>query len=344
MRRLLVSLTIAAGLLYSGSAVAQTVLRVSNWLPPSHLIVTDIVQVWADQVEEKTEGRVKVEIIPALGAPNAHFDIVREGVADVSFMGEAYVADRLKLAAGARLPFMSDSTLTTSVAYWRIYEKYFKEHDEYDGVKVVSLWTVGPGYIHLVKEDIGSVDDLKGLKVRVSGGESQTVAERLEMVPVFAPASQVYEQLSSGVSDGAIFNMDSVPAFKLDAFLKSSLMVPGGFYRDTMFFIINPAKFDSLSAEDQAAIESVSGETLAWIAGKAWDKGDGNAQKMMEEKGHNFVVPEGEFLENIKAALAPMEEEWIESVKSMGVDGAQVLADYRAEIANVEEEMKKMGE
>ena len=41
-------------------AQAQTTLRFSNWLPPAHYIVTEMLQPWAKEVETVTEGRVKI--------------------------------------------------------------------------------------------------------------------------------------------------------------------------------------------------------------------------------------------------------------------------------------------
>ena len=55
---------------------AQTVWRFSNWLPPTHHVVTEMIQPWAADVEKATEGRVKLQVLPALGGPPTHLDLV----------------------------------------------------------------------------------------------------------------------------------------------------------------------------------------------------------------------------------------------------------------------------
>ena len=67
-------LGLAAALGLATAAHAQTTLRVSNWLPPSHPIVRDILTPWGQQVEAATKGRVKVEI---MAAPSAIASTIR---------------------------------------------------------------------------------------------------------------------------------------------------------------------------------------------------------------------------------------------------------------------------
>lgn len=341
MRKLTLLASLLFGCTLSLPASAQTVLRLSNWLPPTHLITTEILQPWARNVEKETEGRVKVQIIPALGKPEAHFDLVRKGVADVAMSVDAYTADRFKLPDAAKLPFLSDDATSTTVAYWRIHQRHFAKHGEFDGVKLLTLWTHGPGYLHTSSRPVKSLDDANGLKIRASGGIAQKVAVALGVSPVFAPASQAYEMLSNGVVDGVLFNNESIPAFKIDKILKHALIVPGGLYRDTHYVIMNEKKYESLSADDRAAIDRVSGEAFAWLAGRAWDAGEQRAGKAMREAGYDFVTPSPDFARQIADRLNPLEQEWIERVKPMGVDGKAVLADLRSEIEKVKAENAK---
>jgi TRAP-type C4-dicarboxylate transport system substrate-binding protein len=86
MRKFIGMLTAVAALGLATAASAETTLRVSNWLPPSHPIVKDILAPWGEQVAKATDGRVKVEIMAApIGKPPAQFDLIRSGAADVGY-------------------------------------------------------------------------------------------------------------------------------------------------------------------------------------------------------------------------------------------------------------------
>jgi len=323
-----------------GSVNAQTILRVSNWLPPTHHITTNIIQVWADNVEKATNGRVKVQLLPALGKPEAHFDLVKNGVADIAMGVDGYTADRFKLPYAVKLPFLADDGTAATVAYWRTHQKHFAKYNEFDGVKLIALWVHTPGHIYTVNKKVARVDDLKGMKIRVPGDVVQEIATELGIVPVFAPASQAFDMLSKGVVDGIFFNHDSIRSFKLERAVKHALIFPTGLYRDSHYMIMNQKKFDSLSKSDKDAIDSVSGEVMAWIAGKAWDEADTKAMDLLKSMQFDLTVASPALQDEIKKKLQPLETKWLDRAKSMGLDGRAVLEDYKSEITKVKAEMK----
>ena len=90
--------TAAAALtLFAGMARAEIVLTLNNWLPPTHPQVADLFVPWAADIERVTEGRVKVQILPApLGPPSASFDLAKNGVTDIGFAVMGYTPGRFK--------------------------------------------------------------------------------------------------------------------------------------------------------------------------------------------------------------------------------------------------------
>ena len=75
-------------------AFAATELVLSSWLPPRHQLVVGAIKPWAKQVEEVTEGRVKIRVLAKpLGAPPAHYDMARDGVADITYGLHSFIND-----------------------------------------------------------------------------------------------------------------------------------------------------------------------------------------------------------------------------------------------------------
>ena len=56
-------------------------------------------------------------------------------------------------------------------------------------------------------------------------------------------------------------------------------------YNTSMFLVINKKKWDKLSKKNQIAINSVSGESLAKLAGKAWDNADKKGMHISKSNG-----------------------------------------------------------
>src|SRR5690625_2840182 len=336
IKKLALSAGLTAVLTLSAAANAQTVLRFSNWLPPTHPITTEILEPWANNVETATEGRVKIQFLPALGKPPAHFDLVRDGVADAALSVHAYTADRFPTAYGMTFPGYSDDAESTSVAYWRVHDKYFKHLNEFEGVHLLGLYTHGPAHFYTrADKPVEKLDDLKGMRLRATGGVVQDLADRLDIVPQFSSASEAYELLSRGVVDGAMFNADSVHSFRLDSRLKNAYEIPGGLYRDTHYLIMNQDAYNKLDERDQKIIDEHSGEAFARIAGKAWDKVDADSREKMKEADYTIVVANDEDLARVYAVGDALKEEWLERMEKLNIDGEAALEMYREEIAKV---------
>ena len=167
-RRLALSLLAATAVAgCAASAMADTVtLRFSRWLPPKHYIMTEMIEPWAKQVEDATEGRVKVQFSNALGKPQAHYDLVATGVADLAMSVHSYNPSRFVLTQIGELPLYSESGEATSVALWRTYDRFFKDAKEHDGVKLLGMWATPASYIFTTRPAITGMADLKGLKLR----------------------------------------------------------------------------------------------------------------------------------------------------------------------------------
>ncbi len=324
---------VALTLVGAAHAIAAETLTASSWLPPTHLLHVNVLQKWAADVDKATQGRVKVNILPKpVAAPPGHFDAVRDGLADVAYIVHGYTPGRFSTSKLVELPFMGDSAEAISVAYQRAYEKHLGKAGEHKGVRVLAVFTHGPGQIFNTKKTVASLDDLAGMKFRVGGGVVNDIAKAIGVNALLKPATESYELLSTGVADGVLFPAESIQSFKLDKIVKYGTLVPGGLYNVSFAFLMNEARFDKLDKADQEAILSVSGLSLARTAGKAWDEHD--AQSLAALKAGNVPVAAAgaPLVSAIKDKTASLEQSVIKEVSAKGVDGTAVLAELRADI------------
>lgn len=323
----------------SVSASAQeTVLRLSNWLPASHPIVKDMVMPWAEQLKEATDGRVTVQILDApLGPPPAHFDLAANGVADLTFSVHGYTPGRFSLTEIAELPFIGDSAETLSVAFQRLYESDLAAAGEHRSTKVIGVFTHGPGLLFTKGRPVTPLSSLSGAKIRIGNGVMGMLADDLGMVSIQAPSPQSYEILSSGVADGIFFPIESVPFFKIEALVDTALRAPGGLYNSSFFFVMNQAKYDSLSEEDRAAIDSISGETFSRMAGQAWDRADAAGAEIIKDTVTYHDVTEDE-MTVLREAAQPIFDDVAAKFEAKGLDFEALHEKLLAEVKAVEAE------
>jgi len=335
-KRLTAAAVAAAGILVAAPATAQTTLTLSSWVPPQHLLTRAMVE-WAGEVEKASGGRIKHTLLPkAVAAPPGTFDAVRDGLADVSFSVDGYTPGRFVLTRVAEFPQLGETATTVSVAYERISRRHFAKADEHKGVRVLTVFTHGPGEIYNTKRPIKTLGDLVGLKIRVGGGMINELAKNLGVDALLKPAPQSYEILSTGVADGVFFPAESVASFKLEKLIKYATLVPGGLYNTSFAFIMNPAAYDKLSPADKKVIDDWSGEKLARLIGKFWDRGDEIGREALKANNVPTITADAAFLKELNTKIGPLEESWFKLAAEKGVDGRKVLAEFRAEIKKVE--------
>ena len=324
------------GLLSVGGVSAQTTLTMSSWVGPSHPLTRDVLGGWAAAVEKATNGRVKMQMLPkAPMAAAGTFDGVRDGLVDVSYVTASYTPARHPLPLLAELPGSGGSAEVNSVAYSRIHWKYLQQANEYKGVKLLGVFTHGPGQMFSVKKPVTSVADLAGMKVRSGGGISEASAKALGASPLVKPAPESYELLSSGVADATFFPSESIKSFNLDKVVKHATYFPGGFYSSSFGFFMNEDKWNKLSKQDQDAINSVSGEALARLAGKAWDAADKVGIDALKAAGVAMVDANPAFVADVRKRTEPLISDWVKAANAKGIDGAKVFAEFHEELKKV---------
>ena len=110
----------AAGLAAAGGfpaivrAQPRITLKLSHYLPPTHGLHTDFMEPWAQELEQKTQGAVSVQISPgtsALGQAANQLDQCRNGIVDIAGPERAPLAEfaaRFLRAVGDSREVVSD--------------------------------------------------------------------------------------------------------------------------------------------------------------------------------------------------------------------------------------------
>lgn len=327
---------LAAGSLAAAqSATAQTTLTMSSWVPPSHHLTSHVLQGWANDVEKATQGRVKFQMLPKHpSAPAGTFDAVRDGLVDLSYVTASYTPARHVMPLMPELPGAGNSAEINSVAFSRIHWKHFDKVGEYKGVKLLGVFTHGPGQM-FTKKAVANIGDLQGLKIRTGGGVAEAVAKALGTSAFVKPAPESYELLSSGVADGVFFPLESIASFKLETVIAQATLFPGGMYSSAFGFFMNEDKWKKLSKQDQDAISKLSGEHIARFAGKSWDAADKIGLETLKKANVKIVEADAALLKEVRTRSAPIIDDWVKKASAKGIDGAKVLAEFHEELKKV---------
>jgi TRAP-type C4-dicarboxylate transport system substrate-binding protein len=316
-------------------ASAQTVFTVSTWLPPTHTVSVSQ-KTWCDRLEAESSSRMKCNILPkgVVAAPGT-FDAVRDGLADISYTVDGYTPGRFVMTQVAEFPFLGNSATETSVAYQRVYNKYFAPMGEHKGVKVLGVFTHGPGIIFNSKKPVTSAAEAASLKFRVGGGNINELSKAMGWNTTLKAAPESFELLSTGVMDGTFFPDESVTSFKL-SMIKYATTFPGGLYNTSFVFMMNQGKYNGLSAQDKAVVDKLSGEPVARLFGEGWDRLDAASRENQKAQGVQRVMADQAFQKAVTDKQDYLETKWAAAAQVKGLKNPKaVLAEFRTEIAKV---------
>lgn len=317
-------------------AQAQTTLTFSSWVPPTHFL-THWQQNWTADVEKATGGRLKFQSLPRHpSAPPGTFDAVKDGLVDLSYVTASYTPARHILPLMAELPGAGATAEINSVAYSRIHWKHFHKLGEYNGVKLLAVWTHGPGQM-FTKKKISTLEDFKNLKIRTGGGISEQVITALGGSPFFKPAPESYELLNSGVADGVFFPFESIVSFKLDKVIGQATVFPGGLYSSSFGFFMNQDKWNKLAKHDQDIVEKFGFEYAARSNGRAWDTADKVGLDALKAAGANIVTADAAMRAEAQKRSAPIIDDWIKKAGAKGIDAKAILDEFHGQLKRVAE-------
>jgi TRAP-type C4-dicarboxylate transport system substrate-binding protein len=330
LTRLLAGAALAVGL-GAGGPVQAKELVLSSWLPPQHPIVVNAIQPWAEDVAEATDGEVTVRVLSKpLGPAPAHYDLARDGVADITYGLHSFVQDeRFVRSRIGQFSFLGDDAVETSRAFWDVYAGRLDAQKEHEGTHLLGLFMHGPGVFHNNVRRIEKVTDFQGLKIRTPGGYIADLMRNLGATALFMSSNEVYEKLSRGVIDGVTFTYEALTAFNLTDDIDFSMRTPGGIYNTTWFLVMNDDTWASLSEENRKAIQEVSGAAFAELVGKAWNEADEKAIAKLKEAGIEIYDAPEPVLAEIKDEAAKLEADWAEKLEGQGYDGAAALEAFR---------------
>lgn len=323
----------ALGALMATAAAAQEyTIRLHQFLPAQANVPRLVLDVWADNVEEASGGRIAVERFPSMqlgGTPPELMDQAIDGVADVVWTVVGYTPGRFPTTEVFELPFMVEDARAASCAYWTMFEEYMRD-GEFADVKILGTWVHGPGMFHTA-EPVETPADLEGMKIR---GGSRMVNQLLELTgaePVGMPVPAVPEALSKGVIDGTTIPWEVTTALRVPELVENHTEFEGaGLYTLTFVLAMNKDTYESLPEDLQAVIDAQSGLNFSIFAGGTQADADGPARQVAVEMGNNIITVDAEGVAEWRETVQPIYDSWVAEMDAQGRDGQALIDEAKA--------------
>ena len=325
----------AAGacMVLASTAKAETTINYNIFVPPSHFM-WDVMRDWAAQVEDASGGDLKIAFTAkSVAPPPKILDAVRKGAADAGFMANVF-SQKFAPGTGVSMqPWIHRGDAgAAGVALWRVYNKYFMEHDNWKGVQLLGLFHFAAANMCSVDgAPLENVEALKERKLWALPGTTAAMLKSLDIAVSSGPAVQIQELVSRNVVDAyAGITYDAIDKFGAGPYTKYCIDFTPAPTSTNFSHFISSKVWDRLDADDQQVLRDLSGEHLARMVGAAINAAQGKSKDKLMAEGVEIREPSAELLSGLEAASEPVIARWMKSVEGYGVDAAAALEEVRA--------------
>jgi len=307
-------------------------LRYAQQNPDTGWSTINCVDPWLKQLEEATGGKVKIQAYhgETLAKATDLWNATKTGIADIGWISHGYYPNLTPLSDVISLPALPFTTAEKgSEVMWKLYEQFPEIQNEFKDVKVLLFYTSEPYTLITRNKPVKSIEDLKGLKIRMVGGPPTEMIKALGGAPLFVSMADAYISLSKGVMDGMGTPWEAIQTFRFYEVVNHYTQVP--FPAAYFSIVMNKDTWNSLPADIQSAITSVSGLGGSKFWGRNFfDNAKPVALEKIKASGnadHIYSLSPEERERWLEIGGQPVWSEWTRRMEGMGFSDAQQILD-----------------
>lgn len=291
-------------------AEEKVVLKFGELNPDTHIVTKSIYE-FGRLIDEKTDGRITVEVFPSgqLGDQQTMIQSLQMGALDLYRTNPSYLSD----LGMAKMNVLHLPFLFRDVEHaWNVIDSPIGQ-EFLDVINDSGQQMVGLGYLaesprnfFFSKKPVTKLEDMKGLKLRVPPSQMYLdIVESFGASPTPIAFSELYSALQTGIVDGA-----EQPIAGYDANNYSEVApyyTMNGHELAPSVILVSELTWNSLSEEDQTLMKEAMKEAEDFMH-KLGKEEDENSLKTMEEAG--VTISELEDRDKWVEAVKPLYEKY----------------------------------
>jgi TRAP-type C4-dicarboxylate transport system substrate-binding protein len=257
MKRLLAATALAASIAMTALTAEARELRVAPAAPPAHPANGVMYTNFLKYLPEESGGRLTGLMIgPEVVSLLQVKDALQSQVIEVGNLLPLYFpADLPMMSVTGQLSLIGTNSQAMAAAVTEFIVNCVPCQDEMKKQKLVYLGSgASDVYEFLTTKPVRTADDLQGLRLRSGGAPWARLAENFGAVPVQMSVFDQFEAISQGAIDGTMASIADMLSFRLVEVVKYVTYAPLGLYHSTSDFTVSQVTWDSLPAEDRAAM------------------------------------------------------------------------------------------
>ncbi|AFM27740.1 TRAP transporter substrate-binding protein DctP [Desulfomonile tiedjei] len=316
------------------SAEGTAVIAIKAASPPHpvvHRLTKDAYQLFGDEVERRTNGKVKFTWFfgDSLVKMPQSYESVQSGVVDLVVVAAFLYPHIFKITEGLSLPFTVQGAAHSADIAWKMYQTMPEMQQEMKDIKFLGVFTTD--VINLSTKDklVKTLDDMKNLRVAVGSGLVAQMAQLLGMAPQPVGYSDVYMAIHRGMAEATLFPNAPLRSYKITEITNAHTIA--NFKVEPMVIAMRKETWDKLPPDVQKVFDELM-PSFARLCGHTLTNEGAWVLEALSKRGDKFYAPPGDEFKKWKDAVKPMYDVWIKKLNDSGMNG-QAIFDRINEIA-----------
>lgn len=320
------------GLACATAGAQEVRLKLHTYSPMGVPPIQHVIKPWAEELAEKSGGRIKVDIYPMMqlgGRQGQLIEQVKDGVVELVWTILGATPGRFARTEVFELPFVHRNTLASNLALREMLPKELAA--DFTDFKPLNLHVHAGNALHMRKNSIESLADFKNRKIRSPGQTSTEFLSAVEASPIATTLTDVSSMMSRGVLDGAMLPFDVLPAIKLYDMVDYHIVMDGDRRPTTAVFMLamNTKSYEALPADLRELIDTTTGEVMSLKMAEVFDRFDRMGLELAGKHDAKVVTLSAEETSRVMQASEPVIQNWIERMNKDQVDAQALLQRSR---------------
>ena len=278
-------------------------------------------KLFTEEIEKATNGELKVRLHLS-GTLQINASNITQAVGEnvVQIGDDLFNSGNITVAGIPRLPMLIQSYEDFAKADV-VLKPYIDKQFGQKGSTVLASYTY-PLQFAWGRKKLESLDDIKGMKLRVAQPEQGEFVRRFGGTSITMSAPEVPSALDRGVVDG-IFTAGVGAVLWKDLLKYGYVLIVNV---NNSYFIANTEAYKKLSPDLQGKLRKVAADTARWDQ-ETMQKEEAESVQTLTAMGYTFTKAKPE---EVTRAVDTMKPYWDEWAKSRGPDVVEALGKVRA--------------
>lgn len=264
----------------------KIVLKLATHTPSESSPAKHAIEPFMDRVTELTDGRVEFDYYPGeqLGKGPDALNMASGGITDIAYFTPNFMPSEMPIGSSlVNMPGLIDDPIKGSKAFLEValqepmLEIDFLRH----GVRPLSMFVTPTSDIFTDEKEIKVPEDLKGFKIRTSGGVFTEALDFVGSTPTQIPSNDFYNAFSSGVVNGVLVFATGLADYGWDELVKYGTRGLN-FGATPLGFMINENVFQGLPEDVQDALLQAGEEVSQSYSEYNMQKNDEIFEKLID--------------------------------------------------------------